>query len=61
MGDAVSNRLQTISDHPSEDASGQARLRELVLIFNNLDKLFDRIRKLGTRRERMGIQYALAA
>ena len=37
MGDAVSNRLQTISDHPSEDASGQARLRELVLIFNNLD------------------------
>jgi hypothetical protein len=37
VGDELSNRLQTISNHPSEDASAQARLGELVVIFNNLD------------------------
>jgi hypothetical protein len=37
LGDVISNRLETISDRPSDDASGQARLGQLAFIFNHVD------------------------
>jgi hypothetical protein len=37
LGDVISNRLETISDSPSQDDSGQARFGQLVFIFGHLD------------------------
>jgi hypothetical protein len=37
FGDTISNRLETISDSPSQDGSAQARLDQLVFIFGHLD------------------------
>jgi len=37
FGDIISNRLETISDSPSQDGSAQARLDQLVFIFGHLD------------------------
>jgi hypothetical protein len=37
LGDAISNRLETISDGPSQDSSAQARLDQLASIFGHLD------------------------
>jgi hypothetical protein len=37
LGDVISNRLETISDSPSQDGSAQARLGQLVFIFGHLD------------------------
>jgi hypothetical protein len=37
FGDAVSARLETISDAPSDDGSAQARLQDLSFMFNHLE------------------------
>jgi hypothetical protein len=56
FGDAVSARVETISNSPSDDGSGRARLADLWFMFSHLDNYV--LRESGRRLGRTGREFS---